>query len=69
MPSNSFNQAVSQLKKRKDRLGNPIISGGNKRWQITFRDTVSKGQSVATIHLVENWKLFNSIENDQKNHK
>lgn len=47
---------IAGPKRRKDRLGNTINGNVNKRWQVTFRDNVQKGQSVATVHLVESWK-------------
>jgi hypothetical protein len=35
-----------------------------KRWQVTFRDMIQKGQSIATIYEVENYKAFNVIDDN-----
>ncbi|TNV81878.1 hypothetical protein FGO68_gene10113 [Halteria grandinella] len=50
--------------KRRDRLGNFINQGVQKRWQVTFRDMIAKGETLITIHEVESYKEYNKIEDD-----
>ena len=47
-------------------LINHYNGGGNgkKRWQVTFRDYIARGQSIQTVHLVESYKEFNKLEDD-----
>lgn len=50
--------------KRRDRLGNFINQGVQKRWQVTFRDMIAKGETLITVHEVESYKEYNKIEDD-----
>jgi hypothetical protein len=51
-------------RKRRDRLGNVINTGVQKRWQVTYRDNMVKGQPIATVFIVESYKEFNKLEDD-----
>lgn len=60
-----MSQSQSQpIKKRRDRLGNVINQGVNKRWQVTFRDMITKGETLSTVYEVENYKEYNKIDDD-----
>ena len=45
---------------RVDKFGNSISK--QKGYRISFRDEVLPASQVHDIHVVENWKLYNIIE-------
>ncbi|CAK68674.1 unnamed protein product (macronuclear) [Paramecium tetraurelia] len=49
---------------RVDKFGNPI----NKqlKFHICFRDEIIPSQQVCDIHIVENWKHYNHIEEKEE---
>ena len=41
-----------------------INQGVQKRWQVTFRDMISKVEPLGTYYEVESYKEYNKIEDD-----
>jgi hypothetical protein len=46
------------FKGRKDRFGNKISRGRNKKHRVTFKDQIGKGK-VAKVYMVESYKKYN----------
>lgn len=64
--SGTIPSQVPKFQPRRDRLGTIIASTAtaHHRWQVTFRDHITKNQAIATVHEVESYKEFNKLDDN-----
>ncbi|CAD8120054.1 unnamed protein product [Paramecium sonneborni] len=65
-PDDTYNSeptAANKVQIRLDKFNIPILKK-TKVHRVVFRDECQKGKTIADIHIVQNWKRYNQLNEE-----